>query len=74
MNDFTKLELIALEDAMENMLVLHRPQDGKSPLLEKIQSMIENYCDHEWRCFDDQYNTRECIKCGERREGEIHDN
>jgi hypothetical protein len=47
MNDFTKKELIALEDAMQHMFALHRPQDGKSPLLDKLQTMIDNYCDHE---------------------------
>lgn len=47
MNDFTKKELIALEDAMENMLVLHPTQNGRSPLKEKIESMIDNYCEHE---------------------------
>jgi hypothetical protein len=73
MNDFTKGELIALENAMENMLLLHRTQDGESPLKDKIQFMIDNYCEHHWRCFDDEHNTRECMNCGARREGEIND-
>lgn len=51
MNNFTKMELIALEDAMENMLLIHCPQDGKSPLLDKIQHMIDNYCEHEWDIY-----------------------
>lgn len=52
MNDFTMKELIALEDAMQNMLDLHPPQSKKSPLLEKLQLMIDNYCEHpdKWGC------------------------
>jgi hypothetical protein len=60
MNDFTKKELIAIEDALEQMLILHRPQDGKSLLQEKIHSMIDNYCDHKWQLN----NQLKCNKCG----------
>ncbi len=28
-------------------------------------------CEHKWVCLDDQYNTRKCLNCGEKRTGEI---
>lgn len=67
MNDFTKMELIALEDAMKNMLLIHCPQDGKSPLLDKIQSMIDNYCDpmichHKTENWEPAYQCEKCKK------------
>ena len=64
MNDFTKEELIALEDAMENMLVLHPTQNGSSSLKEKIESMIDNYCEHE-KVIPNYGPNTECNKCGE---------
>lgn len=60
MNDFTKKELIALEDAMEHQLEKHPPQNGKSNLLEKLQAMLNNYCDHEHEPFPQEIC---CIKC-----------
>jgi hypothetical protein len=71
MNDFTKLELIALEDAMENMLRLHTPQSGESPLLKKLQLMIDTYCEHPCKHESDGsiYTSNppqnKCKKCGE---------
>lgn len=48
MNDFTKIELIALEDAMQQRVIDIPPPNGESPLLIKLQSMIEKYCEHKW--------------------------
>lgn len=61
MNDFTKKELIAIEDAMKDMLDIHTPQDGKSSLLNKIQSMIDNYCEYKINKDNPMYK---CIRCG----------
>ena len=74
MNDFTKEELqIILLDMDIN--IKKAPPLKPSPiyieLRSKVELMINNYCEHEWRCFDDQYNTRECIKCAERLQGEV---
>jgi len=64
-NDFTKEELESILDGMSWWL------DGDSALyseklINKIQSMIENYCDHDWEnpccgCPDSQCS---CTKCG----------
>lgn len=64
MNDFTKKELIAFEDAMQHRLELHKPQSGASPLLDKIQSMIDNYCEHQFREYLSGVTAiRFCTKC-----------
>lgn len=74
MNDFTKEELqhlyeLVVED--EDISINSDYHKFFENIIHKIQSMIDNYCEHEWRCWDDENNTRECIKCGERRDGEI---
>lgn len=74
MNDFTKEELKRL--LLRSYSWVSYPENQNKDELElinKIQSMIDNYCDHEWRCWDDKHNTRECIKCDEKRQGEIND-
>lgn len=64
MNDFTKKELLALEDAMQNMLEIHKPQDGISPLLNKLQSMIDNYCKHTERVSSSDESGHMVVQCG----------
>ncbi len=64
MNDFTKEELEILWGACDQ----YSPAFG---MLNKIQSMIDNYCEHEWRCWDDVDNTHECIICAEKRTGQM---
>lgn len=75
MNEFTKEELECLENAIQLQLAEKAMSqinyDRRVALRQKLQSMIDNYCEHEWRCWDDQHNTRECIKCGEERTGAI---
>jgi len=47
MNDFTKKELIALEDAICEQILKYCPnQLDSSPLMLKLQFMIDNYCEH----------------------------
>ena len=73
MNNFTKeeLEIIHLDICVYlNKSILLKPPKHHIELRDKIQRMIDNYCEHKWRCFDDTQNTRECINCGEIRIGE----
>lgn len=68
MNDFTKQELQYL------MSCIYERPHSISPTMEfmrdKLQDLIDNYCDHEWRCFDDVDNTMECKNCGEEKVGD----
>lgn len=63
MNDFTKEELEALADCYEQRMnsgyVIHLE------LLHKIQSMIDNYCEHEWEniCCQCDLDKIYCHKC-----------
>ena len=63
MNDFTKEELAVLKHSLNTNV------DGyKDPgLLNKLQSMIDNYCDHEWEnichgCYLDKIYCHKCEK------------
>jgi len=62
MNDFTKEDLEDIANALENWVPDH------IGLREKIQSMIENYCDHEfdmtnWTNDSSGCRWYECKKC-----------
>ncbi len=65
MNDFTKEELelicqffnIAIEDFQE--------PDETYKLRDKIQSMIDNYCEHTWQEIFNERTYSQCKKCGE---------
>ncbi len=57
MNDFTKEELQIIR---EKMCI---PYDNDY-ICRKLQSMIENYCEHENSC--EGYNCTECKDCGAR--------
>ena len=70
MNEFTKEELYEIKKCI-SYFDEYRIIGFHHNLLDKTQSMIDNYCEHEWRCWDDEHNTRECIKCDESRTGEI---
>jgi hypothetical protein len=49
MNDFTKKELIALEQAIHNVILEYCPNDLEtSKLYKKLNLMIENYCEHTY--------------------------
>lgn len=47
MNDFTKDELMNISDAILYSSLFHSRQDRLIPIRDKIQSLIDNYCDHE---------------------------
>lgn len=76
MNDFTKKELQLLHEGLSYAARCSVKTGGVVadilfPIAKKIQSMIDNYCNHEWMCWDDVHNTRECMKCGLEIRGEI---
>lgn len=72
MNDFTKDEinklLWAINYVKENTT---NRSDAMSLLREKIKSMVDNYCDHEYLVFlQDQNNEpliNKCINCHDLR-------
>lgn len=59
MNDFTKEELLIFKDAIR--IYLRTPSPIKAEhLRDKLQSMIDNYCEHKWQ----MNNQLRCNKCG----------
>lgn len=59
MNDFTK-------DELKRPWGLTKIFNGNAilPLRKKIQSMIENYCVHEWESYQTPYGySLRCFKC-----------
>jgi hypothetical protein len=59
MNDFTKEELITINGALNQLYDL-----CEAKLIDKIQSLIDNYCEHTNGC--EGYNCSECKDCGAR--------
>ena len=45
MNDFTKEELIEIKIALQDKEINYKYEYGE--LINKIQSLIDNYCEHE---------------------------
>lgn len=65
MNDFTKEELISILDAfnyVEDDPCWRNVGGIDDPLKSKIQSMIDNYCEHINKCTN--HNTLVCEGCG----------
>ena len=63
MNDFTKEELVMLKNLTRQHVNQFRENSDCIELMEKIQSLINNYCEHEphgdfHECVD------RCRKCG----------
>ena len=61
MNDFKKDELENIMCALDLWNLKHICSDMKNVQL-KIQSMIDNYCEHKWEGFTT--NNIRCKKCG----------
>jgi len=61
MNDFTKQELKEIHNSLDNDPSMCRVSDN---VLRKIQSMIDNYCEHEWEHQCEACAVQECKKCG----------
>lgn len=70
MNDFTKDELMSLQFCMEVAMGGDSSiRDSRKELHQKIQSMIDNYCEHEHKHYSvgdtrPMHMTHECVKCG----------
>ncbi len=65
MNDFTKEELEELKRCC-NWVINCKDTHYTTityGLPEKIQSMIDNYCEHEWRKGVHLFNDVYCTKC-----------
>ena len=60
MNDFTKEELEELLDNIDQSLITVGEQ--AEIILSKLQSMIDNYCEHEIEVDYSPYGL--CKKCG----------
>ncbi len=67
MNDFTKEELNIIFywaiDRVESVGIDFFREEGHDVLYKKIESMIENYCDHESCDIDYDYQPLRCRKC-----------
>lgn len=63
MNDFTKEELERLSRLAINASNRFNPNDTDSLCL-KIQSMIDNYCDHDGEYVSDSQMVDICKQCG----------
>lgn len=68
MNDFTKEELDIIFywaiDRLESVGIDFFREEGHDNLYEKIESMINNYCEHEKMNFVGDIFGYDCIKCG----------
>ena len=60
MNDFTKDELKIIKDAIYGM-TLNSAEEVM--LREKIKSMIDDYCEHEFYSHEGVYSILKCEKC-----------
>lgn len=74
MSEFTKEELESIMDAFHYAKDSPRrtKYDDEPDLINKIQSMIDSYCDHQWAptisTYEGENNLYICSKCqGERR-------
>lgn len=69
MTDFTKEELIKILDVilthMNEYPVWRNPRPEWNPIVDKIQCMIDNYCDHAtYNDFMGGAGSKECVDCG----------
>lgn len=63
MNDFTKEELENLLSTIGNMRIYSGIENRDDDLYIKIQSMIDNYCDHKEQYEDLDYISVRCKIC-----------
>lgn len=62
MNDFTKEEFNILHEFLDTACELYSEPDSTYSLRDKIQSMIDNYCEHENK--QNGFLCQECMDCG----------
>ncbi len=65
MNDFTKEELMNILYALEHLYEPSFDLPKMYLLRNKVESMIDNYCDHEWEniCCQCTMDKIYCHKC-----------
>lgn len=67
MNEFTKNELERIANGIEREIVLYSIMEIDAShllnLLEKVESIINNYCDHEPCSIDHDHKDLSCKKC-----------
>ena len=63
MNDFTKEELECLLLTLDKVLIASR-KIQQDALQNKLQSMIDNYCEHERTRFVMDVGIDKCVTCG----------
>lgn len=64
MNDFTKDELKDIQDVLR-LWVLKDTESSIREISNKIESMIDHYCGHDWRKGEHLFNDIYCSKCDE---------
>jgi hypothetical protein len=66
MNDFTKDELELILSDLDHAVFSRYYAEGKAELRKKIQSMIDNYCEHEsdGNIYCSNPPKSKCKKCG----------
>jgi hypothetical protein len=64
MNDLTKDELLFLNKTLQWIIINHRELNSTFELQEKIQSLIDNYCEHESNGSKGLSPYTQCRKCG----------
>lgn len=67
MNDFTKEELIALKNGIDYLTqsvnLDCKYQELCNHIFKKLETMIDNYCDHEWHHTKSERKYYRCSKC-----------
>lgn len=61
MNEFTKEELKYIRDTMVNIVEVYPDTELPYSIRDKIQRMIDNYCEHHWRTS--AINAIYCVHC-----------
>lgn len=66
MNDFTREELLFIRCVIIEFFNRNRYHKLGDMALNKTQSMIDNYCEHDWdiKIYNKQPGNFKCIKCG----------
>lgn len=68
MNDFTKEELMCMRKAIENELykipMSNLNSQRRRELLDKLNSLIDNYCEHDYVTMNKEVSHIQCVKCG----------
>ena len=63
MNDFTKEELEYIADCVDFGILDRNRNDNFLYMDEKLQSMIENYCEHSQHIYYEDIPAGECTEC-----------